>query len=263
MAKPFPVHPYMSKGFEPIGMECDYANLVVEGEIPADLDGSFYRIGPNPQFAPRGNYNPLNGDGMVHAFHVRDGRVSYRNRWVRTEQWNLEHAAGRALFGTSGIPSDSDPSVAGMRTDGVANTNIVWHGNKLLALEEGHGPIELDPLSLATIGRWSFNKKLPRNMTAHPKIDPDSREMLFFANFPTGRVTGDLEFYAANASGELIRSQMIHGPFAALIHDFTVTSDFVIFPFCPVTVSIKRAMATSSATRRRSISQLVPEPFSG
>jgi carotenoid cleavage dioxygenase-like enzyme len=144
----------MSKGFEPIGLECDYANLVVEGEIPADLDGSFYRIGPNPQFAPRGNYNPLNGDGMVHAFHVRDGRVAYRNRWVRTEQWTLEHAAGRSLFGTSGVPADSDPSVAGIRTDGVANTNIVWHGNKLLALEEGHGPIELDPRSLATIGRW-------------------------------------------------------------------------------------------------------------
>jgi carotenoid cleavage dioxygenase-like enzyme len=243
MAKPFPIHPYMSEGFEPIGMECDYAYLVVEGEMPADLDGSFYRVGPNPQFAPRGNYNPLNGDGMVHAFHVRDGRVSYRNRWVRTQQWTLEHEAGRSLFGTSGIPSDSDPSVARMRTDGVANTNIVWHGNKLLALEEGHGPIELNPISLATIGRWSFNQKLPRNMTAHPKIDPDSREMLFFANFPTGRVTGDLEFYAANSSGDLIRSQMIHGPFPALIHDFNVTSDFVIFPFCPVTVSIKRAMA--------------------
>src|SRR5258708_37472835 len=90
MARPFPVHPYMSKGFEPIGMECDYANLIVDGEVPADLNGSFYRIGPNPQFAPRGNYNPLNGDGMVHAFHVRDGRVSYRNRWVRTEQWTRE-----------------------------------------------------------------------------------------------------------------------------------------------------------------------------
>ena len=139
------------------------------------------------------------------------GKVSYRNRWVRTQQWNLEHAAGRALFGTSGIPSDSDSSVAGMRTDGVANTNIVWHANKLLALEEGHVPIELDPVSLETIGRWDFNNKLPRNMTAHPKIDPASREMIFFANFPTGRLNGDIEIYFANASGELIRSQMIHG----------------------------------------------------
>lgn len=243
MASAISNDPYLSKGFEPIRMECDCAHLTIEGEVPANLDGTFYRIGPSPQFAPRGNYNPLNGDGMVHAFRVHKGIVSYRNRWVRTQQWTLERAAGRALFGTSGIPSDSDPSVAGKRTDGVANTNIIWHANKLLALEEGHAPIEMDPVSLETIGRWSFNDKLPRNMTAHPKIDPASGEMIFFANFPTGRLTGDLEFYVANASGKLVRSQMIHWPLAALVHDFAVTRDFVVVAMCPVTVSIKRAMA--------------------
>jgi carotenoid cleavage dioxygenase len=224
-------------------MECDYAHLNLEGEVPRELDGIFYRIGPNPQFAPRGTYNPLNGDGMVHAFRLRDGRVSYRNRWVRTRQWTLDRAAGRALFGTSGNPADADASVADIATDGVANTNLVWHGNKLLALEEGHGPIELDPASLETIGPWSFNKTLPRNMTAHPKIDPVSGEMLFFANFPAGRITGDIEFYLANSTGELVRSHSIRGPFPALVHDFAVTRDFVILPMCPVTVSIKRARA--------------------
>ena len=242
MARPFPLDPYMSKGFEPIRMECDYANLIVEGEVPADLNGSFYRIGPNPQFAPRGNYNPLNGDGMVHAFHLRNGLVSYRNRWVRTQQWNLERAAGRSLFGSPHNPAESDSSVAGMTTDGVANTHLVWHAKRLLALEEGHAPIELDPSSLETIGPWSFNNRLPRNMTAHPKIDPESGEMLFFANFPTGRLTCDLAFYVANADGILVRSQIITGPFPTLVHDFVVTRDFVIFAICPVTLSIKRAM---------------------
>src|SRR6266851_1155374 len=243
MADVFPLHPYLSNGFEPIRMECDCAHLRIEGKIPEDLNGTFYRIGPNPQFPPRGVYNPLLGDGMVHAFSVRDGRVSYRNRWVRTQQWNLEHAAGRALFATSGIPSDSDPSVAGMATDGVANTNIVWHGAKLLALEEGHGPIELEPASLETIGPWSFDKKLPRNMTAHPKIDPDSREMLFFANVPSGRLTGEVAFYAASAAGELVRSETIQGPYPALVHDFAITKDLVVFAVFPVTISIKRARA--------------------
>jgi carotenoid cleavage dioxygenase-like enzyme len=243
MAITLPTSPYLSRGFEPIRMECDHAHLSIEGEIPRYLDGTFYRIGPSPQFAPRGTYNPLNGDGMVHAFHLHNGSVSYRNRWVRTQQWTLEHAAGRALFATSGIPSDADASVAGMTTDGVANTNLVWHGDKLLALEEGHRPIELDPVSLETVGGWSFKQKLPRNMTAHPKIDPASGEMLFFANFPTGRITGDLEFYVANVAGELVRSHLIHGPFPALVHDFAVTKDFLVIPMCPVTVSIKRVRA--------------------
>jgi carotenoid cleavage dioxygenase len=238
-----PADPHLSKGFEPIRMECDYDHLNIEGEVPPELNGTFYRIGPNPQFAPRGIYNPLNGDGMVHAFRVGDGKVSYRNRWVRTQQWTLERAAGRALFGTSGNPADSDSSVARMRTDGIANTNIVWHANRLLALEEGHGPIELNPESLDTVGPWVFDGKLPRNMTAHPKIDPESGELLFFANFPSGRITSDVEVYLANASGDLIRTQKIHGPFPALIHDFAVSRDFLIVVFCPVTVSMKRAMA--------------------
>ena len=141
MARPFPTdNPLLQGGFEPIRMECDNADLFVHGEIPRDLHGTLYRIGPNPQFAPRGHYNPLQADGMVHAFHIEGGRVAYRNRWVRTRQWTLERAAGRALFSTSGDPRDIDPEVKGVRSDGVANTHVVWHGGKLLALEEGHGP---------------------------------------------------------------------------------------------------------------------------
>ena len=202
--------PYLCRGFEPLRTEYSDLELSIEGEIPRELNGTYYRIGPSPQFPPRGNYNPLQGDGMMHAFNLRDGRVLYRNRWVRTEQWKLEHEAGRALFGTSGIPADSDPSVAGMRTNGVANTNLVWHGGKMLALEEGHAPIEIDPESLETIGAWNFANRLPRNMTAHPKIDPRTGEMIFFANFPSGRINGDVELYFANASGKITRSQFIH-----------------------------------------------------
>ena len=124
MATPFPAgHPYLSKGFEPIRFECDYADVVVEGVIPHDLSGCLYRIGPNPQFAPRGQYNPLQGDGMIHAFTLSGGGVSYKNRWVRTQQWNMEQVAGRSLFGTTGSPRDADPQVAGLQTDGVANTH--------------------------------------------------------------------------------------------------------------------------------------------
>ena len=241
MAKQFPADPFLSNGFEPIRMECDYADLVVEGEVPASLDGAFYRIGPNPQFAPRGAYSPFAGDGMVHAFFIHDGRVAYRNRWVRTSQWRLERAAGRALF--AGNPADSDPTVTGIATDGVANTHLVWHAERLLALEEGHAPIEIDPVTLETIGPWRFNDRLPRNMTAHPKIDPTSGEMLFFANLPRGRLNGELAFYSANAAGDLQRSEVFKGPFPSFVHDFAMTKDFAIFPVCPVTLSLERARA--------------------
>ena len=246
MAMPYPAdNPLMRGAFEPIRMECDYADLIVKGEIPADLYGTLYRIGPNPQFAPLGAYNPLQGDGMIHAFHIADGRVAYRNRWVRTRQWTLEREAGRALFATAD-PADNDRSVARVVSQGAANTHIVEHAGRLLALEEGHPPIEIQPETLETVGPFNFAGELPGNMTAHPKIDPDTGEMLFFANFPTRRFDGALAFYAVNASGELTRSTVVTGPYPALVHDFAITQGHVVFIVCPLTLSLERLRAGGS-----------------
>jgi carotenoid cleavage dioxygenase-like enzyme len=94
---------------------------------------------------------------------------------------------------------DADPQVAGVRSDGAANTHIVPHVGKLLALEEGHAPIAIDPVTLETLGVWTFSGRLPGNMTAHPKIDPVTGEMVFFANFPTRQFDGEIAFYVADA----------------------------------------------------------------
>jgi len=240
MAAPYPANdPLLSGGFAPIRSEIDCADLVIDGDLP-DLTGTLYRIGPNPQYAPRGRYNPLQGDGMVHAFHFENGRVAYRNRWVRTRQWTLERAAGRALFATSGDPRDADASVARVTTDGVANTHVVPYADRLLALEEGHAPIELDPATLETRGPFTFDGRLPRNMSAHPKRDPATGELLFFANFPTRKFDGALGFYIADARGALVRAESIAGPYSALVHDFAITRRFAIFVVCPVTLSLDR-----------------------
>jgi carotenoid cleavage dioxygenase len=247
MAAPLPTdNPYLRGGFEPIRFECDCADLIVEGALPPDLAGCLYRIGPNPQYAPRLPYNPLLGDGMIHAFTFGERRVSYRNRWVRTEQWQQERSAGRALFATSGNPRDADPSVAGLATNGAANTNLVWHAARLLALEEGHAPVAIDPDSLATLGSWDFAGQLPGNLTAHPKLDPLSGEMLAFANFPGRDYSGAIELYQIDRGGHLSRRQRIQAPFPAFVHDFAITRSFVVFIVCPLTVSIERARRGAS-----------------
>src|ERR1700678_705643 len=128
-----PINPYLAGNYAPVLGEDDF-ELVVTGEMPAGLAGAFYRNGPNPQFTPRGEYHWFVGDGMIHGVFVEGGKARYRNRYVRTPKWRIENEAGRALF--SGFdPRDVDPSVAGM-DGGVANTNIVWHGGRLMALEE-------------------------------------------------------------------------------------------------------------------------------
>ena len=144
MARPFPNDPYLQGNFAPLGFECDANDLVVTGEIPRALEGALYRNGANPQFAPRGRYHWFDGDGMIHGFFFENGRVSYKNRWVRTEKWKRERAAGEALFGGIMDPTVTHESVAGVSPN-AANTNIVWHAGRLLALWEGGLPTELDP----------------------------------------------------------------------------------------------------------------------
>ena len=242
MAKMFPQHPNLIGGFAPIQMECDAPNLVIDGDVPRDLNGTFFRNGPNPQFAPRGQHHWFAGDGMVHAFTVSDGRVSYRNRWARTVKWKAEQKAGEALFAAFN-PMESDPSVMGMETDGIANTNIVWHAGKLLALEEAHAPFQMDPETLESKGAWTFDGKLVGPMTAHPKIDPETGEMIFFGYNATGMISPDMSFHVVDRNGKLTRSETFRAPYAAMVHDFMVTRDHVIFPIMPLTGSMERAMS--------------------
>lgn len=238
-----PQDPYRTRGYAPVAVEHDDVPLRIEGTWPTGLAGTFYRVGPNPRFAPRGPYNPLNADGMVHAIRVRDGRATYANRWVRTRRWHLEDAAGRALFGTSGNPADDDPAVAGAHTDGVANTSLLWHAGRLLALEEGNAPIEVHPRTLATLGVHDFGGRLPRNMTAHPKLDPATGELVLIANFERRRFDGVASVHQFDACGTWLRSAHVDGPQASLMHDFALTRDFVLLLYCSVTVSVARLRA--------------------
>lgn len=244
MSLPFPPLPYLSGNFAPIAMECDAADLPVLGALPPELQGTLYRNGPNPQYAPRDErYHWFAGDGMVHAFAIAAGRVAYRNRWVRTEKFRLERAAGRALFGTFGNPLTSDPAVAG-KDSGIANTNILWHGGRLLALEEAHLPVALDWRTLETQGPCSFDGKLAGGrMTAHPKIDPRTGELVFFAYSAAGPFTAAMLYGTVDAAGRLTRLERFAAPFASMVHDFMVTERHVLFPILPLTGSLARAMA--------------------
>ena len=106
----FPDHPFLRGNYGPVLMEADAPDLVIEGEVPKDLAGTLYRNGPNPRFPPRGKgHHWFLGDGMVHAFHIEDGKVGYRNRWVRTGKFIAETEAGEPLFGSSFGPMGHDP----------------------------------------------------------------------------------------------------------------------------------------------------------
>ena len=237
MAKDTSDNPFLGGNYAPVLDELD-VELTVWGDLPPELEGSLYRNGPNPHFQPSAEHHWFHGDGMVHGFELRGGRAWYRNRWVRTPKWLAENAAGRRLFGPGGAPLYSDSALASLDT-GLANTNILWHGGRLLALEEVHAPFELDPATLGSRGYLDFGGPV----TAHPKIDPETGELVFFAYAADGPMTSTIAYGVADRAGRLIRRETFQAPYCSMIHDFLVTREHVLFPVLPLSGDADRAAA--------------------
>ena len=244
MRDTFPDKPIFTGFNAPRRIEAEVADLEVIGELPPALEGVFYRCGPDPKYPPKyGDDINLNGDGMVTLFRFHDGHVDFRSRYVRTEKFELEAAARRALFGVYRNPYTDDASVAGKdRT--TANTNIVFHAGRLFALKEDGLPHELDPFTLATRGRYDYGGRLrSKTFTAHPKIDPATGEMIAFGYEATGLASRDMAVQVIDPAGELVREEFFEAPYCSFQHDFAVTDRHIVFALMPCTADDDRMRA--------------------
>jgi carotenoid cleavage dioxygenase-like enzyme len=234
---------YLSGRFAPVHREIETTDLVIEGDLPADLAGVFMRNGPNPRFPPLGSYTfPMEGDGMLHALWLEHGTARYKNRWVVTEGMKAEERAGRALYGGLMTPAFVDQSLLGPDPDPGwpfkldAFVNVVHHAGHYLALEEGTPPYEVSP-ELATVGRYDFSGGLPAGLTAHPKIDPRTGEMVIFRY--------DVEAPFLTWAVILADGRVSRPPVAVdgvdqgfMIHDFAISERFVVLLLGPAVFDI-------------------------
>lgn len=232
---------FLSGNFAPVDRELDVANVPVEGEIPKMLRGMLVRNGPNPQFQPRGKYHWFDGDGMLHAVSFNDDGVHYQNRYVATEGFLKEKKAGRALYRGLLEPPDVALALAGLNPyKNSANTSVVFHGNRLLALWEAGLPYELQLKNLETIGPTTFSGKVTHPFTAHPKVDPKTGEMVTFGYVPNEPV---LMMSEIDKSGTWLRTTKIPIDKPTMVHDFAITENFAIFPICPLRFDVGRLLS--------------------
>ncbi|WP_052740802.1 carotenoid oxygenase family protein [Mycobacterium sp. UM_Kg1] len=245
MADPrFRESPFLTGHHQPNRMEVSAPDLFVEGELPDDLAGVFYRNGAEPLYPPTDeDYHWFDGDGMVYAFFIEDGRVAMRSRWVRTEKLELELKHGRRLFGVLDNPATTDPLARGTRYN-TANTNIILHGGRLLALMEGAPPVRLEPRTLDTIGEEHYGGVITTTFSAHPTIDYATGELINIGSVPYR--PGDepaIHYEVVGSDGDLLRYEVIPIPHQTLMHTFFVTENHVVFPVTPLDISVQRAMA--------------------
>jgi len=243
MAK-FPQTPSYTGVFEPIRIEADVTDLDIEGEVPADLDGAFFRVQPDPKHPPLlGDDIAFNGDGMIAQFRFKNGRVDLKQRYARTDKYVLEEKAGRALFGAYRNPLKDDPSVKG-RYRGTANTNAFFHGGYLFGLKEDSPAVAMDANTLETFGYHDFDGQITApTFTAHPKIDPHTGDMCCFSYASKGLLTRDCVYWEITPEGKKTKEVTFEVPYYCMMHDFGLTKDYAIFHIVPIISSWERLEA--------------------
>lgn len=240
-------NPFLLGGFAPVYDELTVTDLPVRGAIPRDLRGVYMRNGPNAAYPPLSYTYPFDGDGMIHAVYFEDGKASYRNRFVVTSGLKVERRAGRAVYG--GIMRPVRPDAALVGTDGdpgpfknLANTSVIRHAGRYLALWEGGLPYEITR-QLETVGSYDFSGKVPDAMTAHPKVDPATGELLMFryAFKPPY-----LSLTVVDPNGSVARQVPLDVPAPFMVHDFVITAQYAAFFLCPVVFDFAKAKSGGS-----------------
>ncbi len=217
--------PYLTGVFAPVLDEMTRADLAVVGEIPRDLNGLFVQNGPNPRFRPNVGHSWFDGDGMVQGVQIEDGRATYRSRWIETDGLKEDLAAGRATY----VGSMAKPGM-GKRHKNVANTDLVYHSGRLLALWwEGGEPHELSLPDLKTKGRYTYGDTLQGGLTSHAKIDPRTGELFFFS---WGTRRPFLQVGVASDEGRITHHSPIELPGPRVQHDLAISDRFIaVFDF--------------------------------
>ena len=215
----------------PVFDELTATDLEVTGSIPPELNGRYFRNGANPQSGTSEHW--FLGDGMVHGVELAGGKANwYRNRYVRTPVFNNPDKTRMEMY--------LDPeTLAFDHNVSTANTHVIGHHGRIFALEEGSFPFELSR-EIDTVGPCTFDSKLATAMTAHPKICPETGELLLFGY---SSLPPYLVYHRVDAGGKLVQSSEItvNGP--TMMHDFVVSRNHTIFMDLPMIFDMELAMS--------------------
>jgi carotenoid cleavage oxygenase len=228
-------NPYLNGNYAPVCEEITAIDLDVTGTIPTYLDGRYLRIGPNPMGDPDpARYHWFLGTGMAHGLRLRDGNAHwYRNRYVRSA--DVSRKLGETWRGGAHAGG----------VDFAANTNIIGHAGKTLAIaESGVRPYELTD-ELETVGPSDFCGTLFGGYTAHPKRDPATGELHAVSYNP---MRGNIvQYTVTGVDGKVRRTVNIRLNAQTMMHDFSLTEKHVVLYDLPVALDLGMSLTSRPA----------------
>jgi carotenoid cleavage dioxygenase-like enzyme len=227
-------------GFSTLEQEISLERLPTQGQIPLCLRGSLFRNGPAKFEVGKEKYRHwFDGLAMLHKFTFNEGQVSYINRFLQSETYCKTLKTGKicvAEFATT--PSrpfwQNISSMLSSDLSDNANINITQIADRFFAITATPYPVEFDPNTLKTLGKFDYKDNLPCSMTTgHPYNDFARQELV---NFTThfSRIS-TYNFYRipfGQMKRSLIASIPVNEP--AYIHSFALTENYIILPESPL-----------------------------
>eukprot|EP01063_Lacrimia_lanifica_P006530 TRINITY_DN1400_c0_g1_i1.p1 TRINITY_DN1400_c0_g1~~TRINITY_DN1400_c0_g1_i1.p1 ORF type:complete len:948 (+),score=172.17 TRINITY_DN1400_c0_g1_i1:54-2897(+) len=232
-------------------------DLHLEGVIPSDLCGTFFRNGPGlREVYGHPLAHPIDGDGLVLRLAFRgDGTVDIKSRFVDTKTHRKECEAQRILYpGMMGtrVPEavDKDGKKAKRVPKGVfrdpAHTNVFEWGGRLLACHEYLLPWRMDPVTLETVGNETLNGTLKHSLAAHFRYDQTQDRLVCFgfrAGIPLIKRPSSFQILEVTRGWVVAREHQISVPGLNYVHDLAVTPTFYIVQMTPFVRTDKESLA--------------------
>ncbi len=222
-------------GWRSVGADRIESRVRVEGQLPEELRGAFYRNGPavHDRFGLRYQHW-FEGDGMLQEYRFDGLAVTHRAQVLETPKFRRERAAGRRLLGAFATPIPDGEPVRRPDDVNVANTAVLDHHGALYALWEGGSASRIDRETLAWSGfrNWGDGLQgLP--FTAHPKAEADGTLWAF--GYQLGR-SPLLVLYHIAPDGRPVKVAPVQVSPLGMVHDFVVTDRHLVLVLPPYVV---------------------------
>lgn len=225
-------------------------SLPIRGQLPPWLEGTLVRNGPAKfHFGTQTISHWFDGLAMLHAFTFGQGKVSYRNKFLRSQVYfQTTHKDDLKFMGFAQDPCKSIfqrlfahffPSLTPHVIQN-ANVNVMKIAEKYVALTETPLPVCFDPHTLDTLDVLNFQDRLCKSdcfESAHPHHDRLRRETINY-QMDVG-LTCRYAFYTVSDQGPAKRKPFFEMKVdkASYMHTFALTENYVVMVEYPLVLN--------------------------
>ena len=228
-----------------IEQEHGFQDLRIEGNLPKEINGTFYQNGPGLFEREDDRYShAFDCDGLMRAIKIQDGCAKGAAKIIESAGLLAERQAGKTLM--SGIETTCyglKPSFNRIKafatgkvdTKNNANTSMMVWQDRLLALYEASPITELNPQTLESMGETTLGGVIKSAFTAHPHWVSERKTAFGFGVDLEGLKTV-LNIYELPSSGpcKVLTQVPLKWRPVGYVHDFIATPNYLVFFIPPL-----------------------------